>query len=120
MALPGLSLDSWNQVMAVNAAGVFLGTKSVHAAMKRAGGGSIINISSICGIVGSFGNAAYNASAVRVHADLATHREQRAAGAMWPFSGADVLAEGDQPLVDLHPIVLWHHSPQRDLRALGR
>jgi NAD(P)-dependent dehydrogenase (short-subunit alcohol dehydrogenase family) len=68
MELPGLSLDSWNQVMAVNAAGVFLGTKSVHAAMKRAGGGSIINISSICGIVGSFGNAAYNASkgAVRI------------------------------------------------------
>jgi NAD(P)-dependent dehydrogenase (short-subunit alcohol dehydrogenase family) len=62
MELPGLSLDSWNQVMAVNAAGVFLGTRMVHAAMKRAGGGSIINISSICGIVGSFGNAAYNAS----------------------------------------------------------
>jgi NAD(P)-dependent dehydrogenase (short-subunit alcohol dehydrogenase family) len=68
MELPGLSLDSWNQVMAVNAAAVFLGTKTVHAAMKRAGGGSIINISSICGIVGSFGNAAYNASkgAVRI------------------------------------------------------
>jgi NAD(P)-dependent dehydrogenase (short-subunit alcohol dehydrogenase family) len=68
MALPGLSLDSWNQVMAVNAAGVFLGTKAVHPALKRAGGGSIINISSICGIVGSFGNAAYNASkgAVRI------------------------------------------------------
>ena len=68
MELPGLTLDSWNQIMAVNAAGVFLGTKAVHAAMKRAGGGSIINISSICGIVGSFGNAAYNASkgAVRI------------------------------------------------------
>ena len=68
MELPGLSLDSWNQVMAVNATGVFLGTKTVHAAMRRAGGGSIINISSICGIVGSFGNAAYNASkgAVRI------------------------------------------------------
>jgi NAD(P)-dependent dehydrogenase (short-subunit alcohol dehydrogenase family) len=68
MELPGLTLDSWNQIMAVNAAGVFLGTKAVHAAMKRAGGGSIINISSICGIVGSFGNAVYNASkgAVRI------------------------------------------------------
>ena len=68
MDLPNLSLDSWNQVMAVNSTGVFLGTKAVHAAMKRAGGGSIINISSICGIVGSFGNAAYNASkgAVRI------------------------------------------------------
>jgi NAD(P)-dependent dehydrogenase (short-subunit alcohol dehydrogenase family) len=68
MELPGLSLDSWNQVMAVNATGVFLGTRAVHAAMKRAGGGSIINISSICGLVGSFGNAAYTASkgAVRI------------------------------------------------------
>ena len=68
MDLPSLSLDSWNQVMAVNSTGVFLGTKAVHAAMKRAGGGSIINISSICGIVGSFGNPAYNASkgAVRI------------------------------------------------------
>jgi NAD(P)-dependent dehydrogenase (short-subunit alcohol dehydrogenase family) len=62
MDLPSLSLDSWNQVMAVHSTGVFLGTKAVHAAMKRAGGGSVINISSICGIVGSFGNAAYNAS----------------------------------------------------------
>ncbi len=36
--------------------------------MRRAGSGSIINISSICGIVGSFGNPAYNASkgAVRI------------------------------------------------------
>jgi len=68
MDLPSLSLDAWNQVMEVNAAGVFLGTKAVHGAMARAGGGSIINISSICGIVGSFGNAAYNASkgAVRI------------------------------------------------------
>ncbi len=68
MELPGLSLDSWNQVMAVNAARVFLGTKAVHSAMKRVAGGSIINISSICGLVGSFGNAAYNASkgAVRI------------------------------------------------------
>ena len=37
MTLPGLSLDSWNQVMAVNAAGVFLGTKAVYPAMKRGG-----------------------------------------------------------------------------------
>ncbi len=68
MELPGLSLESWNQVMTVNAAGIFLGTKAVHAAMKRAGGGSIVNMSSICGIVGSFGNAAYSASkgAVRI------------------------------------------------------
>jgi len=68
MALQEQTLESWNRIMEVNSTGVFLGTKSVYPAMKRAGGGSIINISSICGIVGSFANAAYHASkgAVRI------------------------------------------------------
>ena len=67
------SLAHWNRVMAVNAAGVFLGTKAAIAAMQRAGGGSIINISSICGIIGSHGNAAYHASkgAVRIFSKAA-------------------------------------------------
>ncbi|MFL5282476.1 MAG: glucose 1-dehydrogenase [Rhodopila sp.] len=62
------TLESWNRIMEVNSTGVFLGTKSVIPAMQRAGGGSIINISSICGIIGSFANAAYHASkgAVRI------------------------------------------------------
>jgi len=62
------TLESWNRIMEVNATGVFLGTKTVIPAMQRAGGGSVINISSICGIVGSFANAAYHASkgAVRI------------------------------------------------------
>jgi NAD(P)-dependent dehydrogenase (short-subunit alcohol dehydrogenase family) len=67
-ALAEQTLESWNRIMEVNATGVFLGTKSVIPAMQRAGGGSVINISSICGIVGSFANAAYHASkgAVRI------------------------------------------------------
>ncbi len=67
------SVESWNNVMDVNAKGVFLGTKHAVGAMRRAGGGSIVNISSICGIVGSFGNAAYHASkgAVRVFSKAA-------------------------------------------------
>jgi 3alpha(or 20beta)-hydroxysteroid dehydrogenase len=40
----------WDRVMAVNAKGVFLGTKYAIPAMRRAGGGSIVNISSIAGI----------------------------------------------------------------------
>ena len=56
------SLEMWNRIMDVNSTGVFLGTKAVIPAMRRAGGGSIFNISSICGIVGSFANAAYHAS----------------------------------------------------------
>ena len=57
-----LDLDNWNHVMAVNATGVFLGTKHAIEPMLVAGGGSIINISSIYGIVGSINNAAYHAS----------------------------------------------------------
>ena len=44
------SAAEWDQVMAVNAKGVFLGTKYAIPAMRRAGGGSIMNISSIAGI----------------------------------------------------------------------
>ena len=55
-------LGNWNHVMAVNATGVFLDTKYAIGPMQAAGGGSIINISSIYGIVGSTNNAAYHAS----------------------------------------------------------
>ena len=44
------TVAEWDQVMAVNAKGVFLGTKYAIPAMRRAGGGSIVNISSIAGI----------------------------------------------------------------------
>ena len=44
--------DEWDLVMDINAKGVFLGTKAVIPAMREAGGGSIVNISSIAGLVG--------------------------------------------------------------------
>jgi 3alpha(or 20beta)-hydroxysteroid dehydrogenase len=44
------TVAEWDQVMAVNAKGVFLGTKHAIPAMRRAGGGSIVNISSVAGI----------------------------------------------------------------------
>src|SRR2546422_46277 len=53
----------WDRIMAVNAKGVFLGTKAAIPAMRQAGGGSIINISSTAGLVGSPGDtAAYTAT----------------------------------------------------------
>ena len=45
--------EEWDRMMAINAKGVFLGTKHSIPAMRRAGGGSIINISSIAGMVGN-------------------------------------------------------------------
>ena len=56
------SEEDWDRIMAVNAKGVFLGTKHAIPAMRRAGGGSIVNISSTAGLRGSPGLAAYTAS----------------------------------------------------------
>jgi NAD(P)-dependent dehydrogenase (short-subunit alcohol dehydrogenase family) len=64
-----LSGAAWNRIMDVNAKGVFLGMKSAIPLMKQAGGGAIVNISSISGFVGQDGvHMAYNASkgAVRI------------------------------------------------------
>ena len=47
------SVESWDRVMDINAKGVFLGTKAAIPEMRRAGGGSIINISSQLGLVGT-------------------------------------------------------------------
>lgn len=56
------SFAHWKQTMAVNADGVFLGCKHGVAALRRAGGGSIINVSSTLGIRGGAIFAAYCAS----------------------------------------------------------
>jgi NAD(P)-dependent dehydrogenase (short-subunit alcohol dehydrogenase family) len=47
------TVEDWDKVMEVNAKGVFLGTKAAIPAMRQAGGGSIINISSQLGLVGT-------------------------------------------------------------------
>ncbi len=59
--------EGWDRTLDVNAKGVYLGMKRAVPEMRRAGGGSIINISSISGLV-SLGYPAYNASkgAVRI------------------------------------------------------
>ena len=58
-----VTVESWDRVMAINAKGVFLGTKAAIPEMRRAGGGSIINISSQLGLVGAdFTSPQYPAS----------------------------------------------------------
>ena len=60
--------EEWDAVINVNQKGVWLGTKIAVPAMKKRGSGSIVNISSIYGLIGSGGSAAYHASkgAVRI------------------------------------------------------
>ena len=62
------SMEEWDDVISTNARGAFLGTKYVIPAMRKANGGSIINICSTTGIVGSSRGGAYGASkaAVRI------------------------------------------------------
>jgi NAD(P)-dependent dehydrogenase (short-subunit alcohol dehydrogenase family) len=70
-------LDGWHRIIAVNQTSVFLGTKLAAEQMAKTGGGSIINISSIMGFVGSTsGHPAYHASkgAVRIYSKAAAVR----------------------------------------------
>lgn len=64
VATPEMSEECFGKVCAINQTGTFLGMKYAIPSMLRAGGGSIINISSIAGIVAIYGtpNPAYTAS----------------------------------------------------------
>jgi len=54
---------AWDKIMAINSTGTFLGMKFAIPEMKKVGGGSIVNISSISGVTGQRGiHVAYNAS----------------------------------------------------------
>ena len=56
------TLEQWRWLMSINLDGVFLGTRSAIRVMKTARSGSIINLSSIEGLIGDANLAAYNAS----------------------------------------------------------
>jgi NAD(P)-dependent dehydrogenase (short-subunit alcohol dehydrogenase family) len=62
--------EEWDRVQAVNVKGVFFGTKHAIPHLRVAGGGSIVNLSSIAGLIGVGGIAPYHASkgAVRLMA----------------------------------------------------
>jgi 2-deoxy-D-gluconate 3-dehydrogenase len=57
-----LPLEDWQQVMDVNVTSAFLMSKAVYPAMKRAGGGKIVNIGSMASIFGASFAPAYSAS----------------------------------------------------------
>ncbi|HYC65202.1 MAG TPA: glucose 1-dehydrogenase [Reyranellaceae bacterium] len=75
------TVEQWQRILAVNVQGVFLGCKHAVPALKKTGGGSIVNVSSLAAFLGTPKLAAYGASkgAVRqftksVAMDCARHR----------------------------------------------
>jgi len=59
-------LSVWKKLFAINVEGVFLGCRTAIPAMRRAGSGSIINISSVAGLLATPYNTAYGASKAAV------------------------------------------------------
>jgi len=111
----------WDKVMATNAKGTFFCTKHAVPLMRRAGGGSIVNLSSVYGIVGSHNVAAYHASkgAIRIMSktDALAFAEDRIRvnsvhpGFIWtPMLEAGTQVPGVQPeavhsaMSKLHPL----------------
>jgi 3-oxoacyl-(acyl-carrier-protein) reductase len=60
--LENMSIEQWNRVISVNLTGTFNCTKSVIKYMKEQGEGKIINIASVVGEIGNFGQSNYAAS----------------------------------------------------------
>ena len=100
-----LTEAEWEKVMAVNAKGVFLCTKHVIPYMKKRGGGSIINLSSVDGIVGAPDYEAYHASK----------------GAVRLMTKTDALtyAKDNIRVNSVHPGYIWTPMVREDLKSKG-
>ena len=100
-----LTLDRWNAVMAINVNGVFLCTKYVVPHMLKAGSGSIINISSIYGLVSAPDIPAYHASK----------------GAVRLMSKTDALFYAEQKIRvnSIHPGFIWTDLVQKYVTTSG-
>ena len=90
--IPDYPLEAFQQVMAVNVVGVFLGLKHVIPVMAAQEGGSIINLSSVAGLIGSPGLSAYVASK---HAVIGL---TRTAAAEWAAQGIRVNSVNPGPI----------------------
>jgi 3(or 17)beta-hydroxysteroid dehydrogenase len=101
------SLAEWRKTLRVNLDGVFLGTKYAIEAMKKHGSGSIINLSSIEGLIGDPTLAAYNASkgGVRIFT--------KSAALHCAKSGYGIRVNS------IHPGYIWTPMVEEILRATG-
>ena len=106
--------EVWDGQMAVHAKGVFLGTKYAIPEMRKAGGGSIINVSSIYGLVGSATSAAYHAAkgAIRIFTKAAAIQ----------YAQENIRVNSVHPGYCETPLTIGGYStdPQRRERSIAR
>lgn len=100
-----LTEAEWDRVQAINVKGVFFCTKHVIAHLRRAGGGSIINLSSIYGLVGA--------------ADVPPYHASKAAVAMMARNDALLYAPDNIRVNSIHPGYIWTPMVEGHLRANG-
>lgn len=93
----------WDLVQAVNVKGVFFGTKHAIPHLRSAGAGSIINLSSIAGLIGIGGIAPYHASK----------------GAVRLMSKNDAITYASEKIRvnSIHPAYIWTPMVEKHLRA---
>ena len=94
-------LEDWNRLMDGNSTGIFLGMKTAIPEMRKAGGGSIINISSIDGLIGMPNILSYVASKW-------AGRGMTKAAAMELGRVADDVGESSNELLGRHVCIIYY------------
>ncbi|MGE3249661.1 MAG: SDR family NAD(P)-dependent oxidoreductase [Hyphomonadaceae bacterium] len=95
----------WEYVQAINVKGVFLCTKHAVPAMKRAGGGAIINLSSIYGLVGA--------------PDVPPYHASKGAVRLMTKTDALIYAPDKIRVNSIHPGFIWTPMVEAHLRSAG-
>jgi cyclopentanol dehydrogenase len=113
--------DEWQSVIGINLTGTWLGMKTVAPSMRRRGGGSMINISSIGGLIGTPGYAAYHAAkgAVRMlakHGAVAFAKDGIRCNTLFPGPILTPMLESLMPDKDAHDATV----ASTVLKRLGR
>jgi NAD(P)-dependent dehydrogenase (short-subunit alcohol dehydrogenase family) len=100
-----LTEAEWDFVQSINVKGVFFGTKHAIAPMRRAGGGSIINLSSIYGLVGA--------------ADVPPYHASKGAVRLMTKNDALTYASDRIRVNSIHPGFIWTPMVQKHLQGTG-